>query len=178
MVQLRKERNRSFGSECPKGRNRKERCSSGSNDPARPTAARDRPVSLAGLATQIRSLFSNRSFKMILFRVQVKTQESFLMSAFARQPSRPSSVYSNCQWGRACTFLGTAHVAPGPSCCAASAQPGASLICVCRCHSHVARLLAGKAGDRFPVDTCPAPVARRSKPPARGAEPSGSDAEG
>ena len=42
-VQLRKEHNRSLRGEDPKGRNRKERCSSGLKDPARPTA--DRTVS-------------------------------------------------------------------------------------------------------------------------------------
>ena len=39
-VSLWKERHRSFRIEDPKGRNRKERCSSGVRDPARPTADR------------------------------------------------------------------------------------------------------------------------------------------
>ena len=60
-----KERNCSFRSEGPKGRNRKARCSSGWNDPARPTA--DRTVSTRSGKAQIQEVLLRIKTRKIFF---------------------------------------------------------------------------------------------------------------
>ena len=61
-VHYRNERHRSFRSEGPKGRNRKERCSSGLNDPARPTVDRTIPVPDPAGKAQIQIMLKPENF--------------------------------------------------------------------------------------------------------------------
>ena len=76
--QLRKERNRSCRSEGPKGRNRRELCSSGLNDPARPTGDRAVPTHSGSRPGRPSAL-------------RIRSREFFVSSALRNSP-KPSKL--------------------------------------------------------------------------------------
>ena len=133
-----KERNCSFRSEGPKGRNRKARCSSGWNDPARPTA--DRTVSTRSGKAQIQEVL-----------LRIKTRKIFFCSRLfvcfpkrikLRVGYRPAPRHGACASPLRARARRSQAAAPHLH----SQAP----LCPAAVFASRASLLTGRAGDAFP----------------------------
>ena len=136
--QLRKAGNRSFCSEGPKGRSRKERCSSGLNDPARPSPPTRRPGPFQPLPVPEKAVGRQSTYSKLAIPGQ--TFELFSLAHSTKGGPDRVIPFSSAD--------STKAAPPGcpspcartslPSGCAASTQPGTSVPCICLCLSHVA----------------------------------------